>query len=146
MQAGCAARRLGTPERFPVKTRKLKRSARSNAWLWLQHDNKLWLCQRPDRGVWAGLWSLPEFDSAEDLEAAAQAWPGEAAVLPSFTHVLTHLDWTLHPLRWSVPDGTRQKKLDAITASLPPGDWFSLDEALAMGLPAPLRKLLLRST
>lgn len=142
VQARCVARREGQPERFPVKTRKLKRSARRNAWLWLARGDELWLCQRPDRGVWAGLWSLPEFDSPEALAQASKEWPGQGEALPSFTHVLTHLDWTLHPLRWTLPAGASAQAVEAITATLPPGGWFGLDEALAMGLPAPLRKLL----
>jgi A/G-specific adenine glycosylase len=146
VQANCAARQAGTQERFPIKTRKLKRGLRNNAWLWLAWGDKLWLCQRPDSGVWAGLWSLPEFESAEALELAVASWPGAGAVLPSFTHVLTHLDWTLHPLRWSLPTRTPKKQIAEITASLPDGGWFTLEEAMAMGLPAPLRKLLLRST
>lgn len=142
VQAECAARKTGTQDKFPVKTRKLKRGKRENAWLWLSQGDELWLCQRPETGVWAGLWSLPEFDSPEALSTAVSAWPGEAAALPSFTHVLTHLDWTLHPLRVTLPRKTPKKALDAITAGLPPGGWYGLDEALAMGLPAPLRKLL----
>ncbi len=150
VQADCAARRAGTQDQFPVKTRKLKRGKRENAWLWLrqvdsQAGEALWLCQRPETGVWAGLWSLPEFDSPEALSAAASHWPGEATALPSFTHVLTHLDWTLHPLRVTLRPKTPKKVLEAITSSLPPGGWFGLDEALAMGLPAPLRKLLTSS-
>lgn len=146
VQANCVARRAGTQEAFPVKTRKLKRGLRNNAWLWLSRGDKLWLCQRPDTGVWAGLWSLPEFDSPQALEQAIAAWPGSATVLPSFTHVLTHLDWTLHPLRWDLPARASSKQVADITDSLPAGAWFTLQEALAMGLPAPLRKLLQRST
>ena len=146
VQANCAARQVGTQESFPVKTRKLKRGLRNNAWLWLAWGDKLWLCQRPDSGVWAGLWSLPEFESPDALEQAIAAWPGVATALPSFTHVLTHLDWTLHPLRWDLPTRTPKKQIADITAGLPAGNWFTLEEAMAMGLPAPLRKLLLRST
>jgi A/G-specific adenine glycosylase len=147
VQAECAARRTGTQDKFPVKTRKLKRGTRENAWLWLvkvdaQKGDELWLCQRPETGVWAGLWSLPEFESADALRTVAAGWPGEATVLPTFTHVLTHLDWTLHPLRVSLRPKTPKASLDAITALLPAGGWYGLDEALAMGLPAPLRKLL----
>lgn len=143
VQAGCGGRRSGSPERFPVKTRKLKRSKRDNAWLWLVWGDKLWLCQRPDTGVWAGLWSLPEFATPQSLAAATEPWPGSGEVYPSFTHVLTHLDWALHPVRWNLPACTSRKAVDAITATLPAGDWFTLDSALALGLPAPVRKLLL---
>ena len=76
----------------------------STCWLWLRWRDRLWLVQRPDAGVWAGLWSLPEFDVEPQLrrgERATGRASGEA--LPSFTHVLTHFDWTLHPLRWTLP-------------------------------------------
>jgi A/G-specific adenine glycosylase len=146
VQAGCTALREGAPERYPVKTRKLKRGRRSNAWLWLQWGERLWLVQRPDSGVWAGLWSLPEFDTPEALDAASLDWPGTPQGLPMFTHVLTHLDWTLQPVRWTLPADAAAADVAAVTATLVDnerrGDWVTLPQALAMGLPAPLRKLL----
>jgi A/G-specific adenine glycosylase len=45
-----------------------------------------------------------------------------------------------------LPTRTPKKQIAEITASLPAGNWFTLEEAMAMGLPAPLRKLLLRPT
>ncbi len=142
VHAGCAAGRAGTPERYPVKTRKLKRGTREHVWLWLRWRDEVWLVQRPPTGVWAGLWSLPEFDSSAAFESASSAWPGQGEALPSFTHTLTHLDWTLHPIRWRLPDRLGLARRDALVRAWPSGRWFGLDEALAAGLPAPLRKLL----
>ena len=141
----CIASRSGNPGDFPVKSRKLKRGRREHVWLWLQWRDRLWLTQRPDTGVWAGLWSLPEYESADVFDAAAAAWPGDGEQLASFTHVLTHLDWRLHPVRWTLPAALAQARVDAVTATLAPGRWLTLDEALAAGLPAPLRKLLIAS-
>ncbi len=138
----CAAARTGRQERYPVKTRKLKRGARAHVWLWLQWRAQTWLVQRPATGIWAGLWSLPEFDSAAAFDDAAAAWPGEREWLPRFTHTLTHLDWTLHPVRATLPARTGSKRVAALTAAWPTGRWFTREEALAAGLPAPLRKLL----
>jgi A/G-specific adenine glycosylase len=63
-----------------------------------------------------------------------------------FTHVLTHLDWTLQPVRWTLPADAAAADVAAITATLARegqrGEWVTLAQALAMGLPAPLRKLL----
>ena len=138
----CVAARTHTQGAYPVKTRKLKRGTREHVWLWLHWRRQVWLVQRPDTGVWAGLWSLPEFDSSAVFDAAASSWPGAAEALPSFTHVLTHLDWRLHPLRWTLPERTGAKRIKAIVERWPTGRWFGIDEALAAGLPAPLRKLL----
>jgi A/G-specific adenine glycosylase len=139
----CAAQREGRPEAYPVKTRGLKRGRRQHALLWLVHRHRLWLVRRPETGVWAGLWSLPEFDELPTLHTQLAGWPGSGELLPVIEHALTHFDWTLQPLRWTLPARLGAARLAAIEASLPPGRWVDTAEALAMGLPAPLRKLLI---
>jgi A/G-specific adenine glycosylase len=134
----CVARREGRPEAYPVKTRKLRRGTRRHALLWLQQGGRWWLVQRPERGVWAGLWSLPEFESVDALQAIAHGWPGQGEALPAIAHALTHFDWTLEPLRWTLPPRAR---LPAALAPLQ-GRWFEPREALTLGLPAPIRRLL----
>jgi A/G-specific adenine glycosylase len=141
VQAHCVAARDQTQQRYPVKTRKLKRGTREHVWLWLQWRDQLWLVQRPATGVWAGLWSLPECDSHAAFDAMTVDWPGRGEWLPSFTHVLTHLDWTLHPMRWTLPARLSVARRTELERAWPSGRWFGLDEALAAGLPAPLRKL-----
>jgi A/G-specific adenine glycosylase len=138
----CAARAEGRPEAYPVKTRKLKRGARAHALLWLEQAGRVWLVQRPQAGVWAGLWSLPEFDTDEALWALSADWPGQARAMPSFKHVLTHFDWRLQPIHWALPAHLPAAVRKRIEAALPAGRWVPPDEALAMGLPAPIRRLL----
>jgi A/G-specific adenine glycosylase len=141
----CHARVLGQPEAYPVKTRKLKRSQRESWCLWIEQGDAVWLVQRPGSGVWASLWTVPLFDTEDDLLAAAKALklpPPEPQ--PSVKHVLTHLDWRLHPRR-----ALSAKAL--ATSALPygqgadadiPGRWVPLSELASIGLPAPFRKLL----
>lgn len=141
----CRAGRAGDTQRYPVKSRRLRRGTRENVWLWLAWRDGVWLVQRPQRGVWAGLWSLPEYDDEAAFDAARSRWPAREVhveALPSFTHVLTHLDWTLHPRRVVLGARSARSRVDAITAAWPTGRWFSREAALGMGLPAPLRKLL----
>ena len=141
----CVARAAGDTARYPVKTKKLKRGARRHALLWLMQGERLWLVQRRATGVWAGLWSLPEFDDLDELVALCADWPGHGEALPAFKHVLTHFDWTLEPWRWALPERASAKTVAAITAALPghdAGRWVTRAEALAMGLPAPIRALL----
>ncbi|MEJ8824592.1 A/G-specific adenine glycosylase [Variovorax humicola] len=131
----CMARRQGTPEAYPVKTRKLKRTSES-LWLLLARDSagRVWLRKRPARGIWAGLYCVPVFDShAALLEALPQSLRAIAQEDDAFLHVLTHKDLHLHPV-W-VESGDM--------AAMPgEGQWVAPREWEGLGLPAPLRKLL----
>ena len=117
--ATCAGRASGTPERFPVKTRKLKRSKRAAVLLWLQQQDRVWLVRRADSGVWAQLWSLPEFDTAIALERTVKDWPGTLEWMAPFKHVLTHFDWMLQPLKlqWhGVVSAAQQREIATLAA------------------------------
>jgi A/G-specific adenine glycosylase len=131
----CVAHASGTPERLPIKSRRQQRGRRRHALLWLQHRDRMWLVQRPPQGVWAGLFSLPQTDSAAALEAATAQWPGQGRWLADIEHALTHFDWTLSLLAWRWPARSAPPELG-------PGRWVTRDEALALGLPAPIRRLL----
>ena len=138
----CVAARTGTQDRYPVKSRRGVRSRRDNAWLELRWRDRVWLVQRPGHGVWASLWSLPEFESPEALDAISSDWPGRGEALPAFVHVLTHFDWHMQPVRWTLPKATSARTAALLTAPWPNGRWFTIEDALALGLPAPLRKRL----
>ncbi len=131
----CGARRAGNPERYPVKTRRLVRTQRENWWLWLEWRGRVWLQQRPHRGVWSGLWTLPLHDDESSLEAAALALGARLERLPLIEHALTHFDWTLHTARARLP---RKPAAEA----LGDGRWVSEAELAGVALPAPLRRLL----
>jgi A/G-specific adenine glycosylase len=138
----CVAHAAGDPERYPVKTRKLKRSQRGNAMLWLCDGEMVRLVQRPPRGVWAGLWALPLYDALDELQALAAEWPGHGTALAPIDHALTHFDWHLEPWRHSLPQRLSAARRAALEAALPAGRWFTLEQALQLGLPAPVRRLL----
>ena len=131
----CVACKLGQPERFPVRTRRLKRSAQSLWLLWAQRpDGSVWLGKRPVPGVWAGLYCFPLFDSRAALDAAlALHQPLVSHDLQPFVHVLTHKDLHLHPVC---------VELAKSDPGWSDGGWVSADTWPALGLPAPVRKLL----
>jgi A/G-specific adenine glycosylase len=132
VQPVCTAQREGAPEKYPVKTRKLKRSTESWWLLWAQDAaGRVWLQRRPDAGVWAGLYCLPVFESRDALAATTGA--AELDDLPVFLHVLTHKDLYLHPVQLQLPSGTRPGL---------EGDWVEAARWPEVGLPAPIRKLL----
>jgi A/G-specific adenine glycosylase len=130
VQPMCRGQQEGDPTRFPVKTRKLKRGRRENWWLWVESaEGRVLLQQRPDTGVWAGLWTLPMFDDEASARAALPG--GELETLPRLQHALTHFDWVLHTLR-----------AGAVEGMTPGGTWVAREKLVDYALPAPLKKLI----
>jgi A/G-specific adenine glycosylase len=142
VQSLCAAHRQGQAEKYPVKTRKLKRSAHALWLLWAQRtDGAVWLERRPASGIWGGLYCLPVFDSEEALSVSVPA-AARAALTPKtpFVHVLTHKNLHIKPFVCQLT--ARQKLADELTAAERGGAWFDPASWPALGLPAPVRKLL----
>ncbi|MEI7515571.1 MAG: A/G-specific adenine glycosylase [Betaproteobacteria bacterium] len=136
LQPDCQAHAQGQPQRYPVRSRKPKRSSQSLWLLWARtSDGAVWLNQRPTPGVWAALHCLPLFDGEAALHAAVPArWQAQLEPLPAFLHVLTHKDLHLHPWRL---DLTVQESLGDVG-----GSWVAAQRWPGLGLPAPIRKLL----
>ncbi|MES2401101.1 MAG: A/G-specific adenine glycosylase [Pseudomonadota bacterium] len=138
----------GEPEKYPVKTRKLKRSAQSLSLLWAQRpDGSVWLERRPATGIWGGLYCLPVFESEEALLSfLPKKLHARMELLPPLKHVLTHKDLLLSPViagfsaTQKMP--ARQSPDETVSETESHGAWFSPSEWSALGLPAPVRKLL----
>ncbi|AVS75271.1 A/G-specific adenine glycosylase [Paracidovorax cattleyae] len=141
LQPQCAAAAAGNPEDYPVRTRKLLRRAQA-WWFPLLHDGegRLWLQRRPSEGIWAGLHCPPMFDSRED----AMDWLAQRGVvrtpreLDAVFHVLTHRDLHLHPMLVHGPEPAARGQSDTAQE----GGWYTAPQWKALGLPAPVRKLL----
>lgn len=139
VQTQCVASSQGQPERYPVKTRTLKRTSESLWLLWAKRpDGAVFLEQRPTPGVWAGLYCLPVFGSYEAL-AAAVPHVDEPHLQDGtvFKHVLTHKDLHLHPVSLELEKSRTESGHLAIQ-----GQWLGPQAWSKLGLPAPIRKLL----
>jgi len=141
----CGALKEGQPEAYPVKTRKLKRSSRENWCLWVEHEGTVWLVQRPDKGVWGGLWTLPMFDEEAHLKAVlGDALWGVSEPQPRIKHVLTHLDWHLNFCRVILTNSAQRHCLaEVLTSQSGAGRWVPAMSLPRYGMPAPFTKLLL---
>ena len=133
----CKGRQRGNPEAYPVVKRTLKRSTQSVWMLWARtRMGAVWLQRRPTPGVWAGLYCMPCFDSREELLAQLRAaYRAKLHDGDAFKHVLTHKDLYLHPVQLVVPQSF-EAGVD--------GRWFDASEWPRLGLPAPIRRLLLQ--
>ncbi|MGH8234358.1 MAG: A/G-specific adenine glycosylase [Rhodanobacteraceae bacterium] len=103
--------------------------------------NRVLLQRRPPHGVWPGLWSLPEAASESDAKAAAMRWAnleGHAGdVLPAIRHTFTHYKLQASPIAW------RDVRIRRAVADAPDVRWCDRAELAKLGIPAPVRKLIL---
>lgn len=130
----CVASREGRANSLPVKTRTLKRKTES---LWLLvafgPGRTVWLERREPKGIWAGLFCVPVFSDRSGLILTLAALSSDAPVEHDpVAHALTHKQLLLHPVEVTLP----------VLASLGDGEWFDEAKWPALGLPAPVRKLL----
>jgi A/G-specific adenine glycosylase len=139
MQEDCIARREGRQLELPAPKPKKKIPERQTVMLMVQDGDRILLEQRPPTSIWGGLWSLPETESTLDAEADFATRFGLAIALepalPEFVHVFTHFRLTITPQPARVTG--------AVALRSDQTRWFTRQEALAAGIPTPLRKLLL---
>lgn len=145
LQNSCRGFATGHPEKYPVKTRKLKRTSSTLNLLWAHRpDGSVWLERRPVSGIWGGLYCLPVFENEESLrDFLPPALQARLEFLRPFKHVLTHKDLHLCPV--IAKFSARQKMPAKVSGLSEPelfGAWFGSREWSALGLPAPIRKLL----
>ena len=148
----CKGFAAGNPEKYPVKTKKLNRSALRLSLLWAQRpDGSVWLERRPATGIWGGLYCLPVFDSEESLLTYLPE-PIRLHIerLATFKHVLTHKDMYLSPLAVQfksdqhMPIASQEVQADvkADMNAVVKARWYPAHEWAQLGLPSPIRRLL----
>jgi len=128
----CIARQEGRIAEFPGRKPKRKLPVKETCMLMQLDDRgRVLLQKRPPTGIWGGLWSFPEVDSIENVSFSnAEKWP---VVRHTFSHF--HLD--------ILPVCTRQKPKATHTVQDADNQlWYPLDHSVAVGLAAPVRRLL----
>ncbi|MCW0403405.1 Adenine DNA glycosylase [Xanthomonas sacchari] len=142
LQDDCVARRDGLVEALPTpKPGKTLPEREALALLLENAAGELLLQRRPPTGIWASLWTLPQADTDSELRAWYARWMrgrayDDAEVLPPIVHTFSHYRLHLQPLRL--------RKVAMGDALGDNGDlrWVARADLSALGLPAPIRKLL----
>ncbi|MEW9897005.1 A/G-specific adenine glycosylase [Chitinivorax sp. PXF-14] len=134
----CVALRDGLTAVLPAPKPRKAIPSRATVMLLAWDGDRLLLTRRPPSGIWGGLWCLPEVASTLDAETfctqhGLTLLADQAAA--DFEHVFTHFRLTITPHALQVARGTA-------LAAEPDWDWFTREQALAAGIPQPLRKLL----
>jgi A/G-specific adenine glycosylase len=139
LQNHCKAFALGTPTAFPAKKPKKAIPHRQTHWLVMQNSHgEVFLEQRPQKGIWGGLWSFPELADAEQISAFCQQRfhlnVEQQQALPSRQHVFTHFKLTIHPHILQCQSAGIGEKDN--------GNWYKIDDTFQLGLPAPVKTFL----
>lgn len=139
---GCVGYRQGSAATLPTPRPARRLPERQSTWIVLRDlRNRVLLERRPPQGVWPALWSLPEAANEDDARVATGQYAdvddraGDA--LPAIRHQFTHFVLRASPIEWRSV-GTRSAVADG-----PEVRWCDVVELAGLGVPAPVRKLLL---
>ena len=142
MHADCVAHHDGLTSTLPARKPAKARPTRSTVMLVLRDiQGRLLLERRAPTGIWAGLWSLPEaVDEATARGDIARMHQLDAntivfRALPPFTHGFSHYQLDVTPLALDLEPAN-------VVADNSDQRWLHPHEAAALGLPAPVRKLI----
>lgn len=96
LQEGCGARKAGTIPLLPAKSKKLKRKVRYYYFYLVENEaGALAIRQRPEAGLWGGLWEIPNeevpFDTWQN-----RTCPYGGQYRQSLKHTFTHFDMMIH--------------------------------------------------
>ncbi|WP_147651704.1 A/G-specific adenine glycosylase [Vulcaniibacterium gelatinicum] len=141
LQDRCVALREGRVDELPTPKPGKPLPERRAIVLWIEDGaGRVLLQRRPPAGIWAALWSLPEHPDHD----AARHWLARrfdldfdrAEPLAPVAHGFTHYRLQLQPLRW------RAATPRPAVGDEPDLRWVAPSEFAALGIPAPIRRLL----
>ncbi len=122
----CRARAEGIAETLPAKAPKKARPYRHGTVFWIEHEGRVWLVRRPDKGMLGGMRALPTGPWADERPGLADA-PGQGpwtmlneTVVHGFTHF--ELELALARTDGQPDDGSA-------------GEWWPIAELGTAGLP-----------
>ena len=97
----CLAKRQDLTGVIPVRKKKKERTVRKKTVLVIRDSERTLIRKRPDRGLLAGLWELPNCEGHLTLEQALEearslgVSPVRIRQLPAARHIFTHVEWEM---------------------------------------------------
>ncbi|MGR8932679.1 MAG: A/G-specific adenine glycosylase [Gammaproteobacteria bacterium] len=137
---GCQAKKLELVSQLPESKPRKELPVKQLYFLLLQdQQQRILLERRPPTGIWGGLWSLPEFDDLQQI----QAWGLRRNVrfaktrrLPSRRHTFSHYHLDYTPL-FASAENPNNSVMEADGTV-----WYKSTDIQSLGLPTPIKRLL----
>lgn len=117
----CAGYAQGNPCSFPVKAAKKTRRIEQRAVLLFLCNQRLALHRRPNKGLLAGLWELPnelDLSSMQEIRQAVEKWGLTALRIEKCgqaKHIFTHIEWHMTAYRIRVEEALETGGLQWVT-------------------------------
>ncbi|WP_199177618.1 MULTISPECIES: A/G-specific adenine glycosylase [unclassified Erwinia] len=138
VNSGCIAYAHNSWARYPGKKPKQTLPERTGWLLLMQQGQDVWLEQRPPVGLWGGLYCFPQFACEEELRQMLRRRGVDDRPLQqmiAFRHTFSHFHLDIVPMWLDLPSA-RAAMDDG------PGLWYNLAQPPAVGLAAPVERLL----
>lgn len=148
LQKRCVAKLESRQEELPTQKARRRKSERHIGMLILEKADSILLLKRPAKGVWGGLWSLPEFpiiggsisidEAVENYLSSLKIAHQECYRLPEFIHNLTHYRLTIQPFYTKLFSHSTLDELSLMQY------WAVKNELNSLGTPVPVKRILIK--
>lgn len=142
----CLSYRHNTQKQYPA-ARPAKTRPHKHLWVIVhQSANQVLLERRPPSGIWGGLWSLPELDDLQQLDAWQLQHLGKTQLVScseenALLHKFTHFDLSLSLACVNVSSQVQSSMQNMVAESLD-YQWVQHEQLHQYALPTPIEKIL----
>ena len=144
LNTSCKAYKSNLTKCYPTPKAKTIKPEKSTYLLMIMPEmNKILLEQRPQQGIWGGLWSFPQCQTLDDihywLDNKQFKTMGEMEFYPEFRHSFTHFHLNITAVKiliktpevFTIHEGLNNNFV-----------WYQPSKALKLGMPTPITKLI----
>ncbi|EKO3924495.1 A/G-specific adenine glycosylase [Vibrio metschnikovii] len=137
----CIAKQQGNPLDYPGKKPKSDKPVKQTWFVILYHQGQVWLEQRPQVGIWGGLYCFPQHTDQQIETTLAHRAVQDNHIqsqrpLIAFRHTFSHYHLDITPILLELTH-----KPDIIMEGTK-GLWYNLQQPEEIGLAAPVKQLL----
>jgi len=138
MQQHCKAHQQGLEQELPYKKPKKAVPIRFAKVLVIQYQDQWLWQQRASTGLWGGLWCLPITEQdTEFQQLSAQLDLKKVQAKVEISHSFTHFTWKLEAYVFKISQDQQEHIQTELT-----GTWLSSQQAIALGVPTAMKKLI----
>lgn len=141
VESFCIANKQNNPLDYPGKKPKTDKPTKQTWFVMLHHNHQVWLEQRPQSGIWGGLFCFPEnpnsaIEDQLDHRAIKESAIRSIRPLIAFRHTFSHYHLEITPI---LVELSQQPN---IIMEASKGLWYNLAQPEQIGLAAPVKQLL----